>query len=351
MLTNFDFDEWLDMPAHRGQRVERYTFAWINGVTNEPLGMITPDRGSAPTISHDTASGIKRRLSLQLGVTDTSGINPITDRILPYLTIGGTTYPLGRYMFSTETDAISTGGDRGQFTLLDEGFIIDQQLERGYSSTSDVRSAVLGLLNGLPLLGTDIESTSFSASGSFGVGQTRGQALDAYATQGDYFPYWMGNDGLFHMIRTVDPAAVIPDFDWDAGFKVVRDTVSRTSDVLDAPNRFIVMSNANDAATAPIVGTYDVPASAPHSIINRGFVIPDTRDAQLATQLQATAAARNIGLRATVYERVTLNTSIDPRHDSYNVIHWAGANWLELSWSMTLSPGAPMQHTMRKAYA
>jgi hypothetical protein len=111
------------------------------------------------------------------------------------------------------------------------------------------------------------------------------------------------------------------------------------------------MSNANDAATAPIVGTYDVPASAPHSIINRGFVIPDTRDAQLATQLQATAAARNIGLRATVYERVTLNTSIDPRHDSYNVIHWAGANWLELSWSMTLSPGAPMQHTMRKAYA
>jgi hypothetical protein len=351
MLTNFEFNEFLDLPDYRGQRVESFTFEWINGVTNEPLGMLTPERGSAPSLSHDTSAGIKRRLTLQLGVNDTSQINPITDRILPSMIVGGVTYPLGRYMFTTETDAVSTGGDRGQFTLLDEGFIIDQQLQFSYTSTSGVRDAVIGLLAGLPLVGFDVESTPYPAAGSFNVGQTRGQALDAYSKQGDFFPYWMANDGRFRMIRVIDPAVEIPDFDFDAGNKVSRDSISRTSDVLDAPNKFIVISNSNDAAAAPIVGTYEVPTSAPHSIINRGFVIPDVQDMQLTTQIQATAAARNLGIRSTVFERVTLNTTIDPRHDSYNVVRWAGVNWLELAWSMALTPGGTMQHTMRKAYA
>jgi hypothetical protein len=339
------------MPPYRGQRVERFTYQLINGVTEENLGFVQPRKDQPPSLSHDTSSGgIKRRLNFALGVSDTTDINPITDRILPSMIIGAVTYPLGRYMFSNELDVISTGGSRGTFTLLDEGFIIDQVIDRAYSPTSSVRSAITGLVNQVTLPGVDIEASPYLAKGSLNPGQTRGQALDAYATQGDYFSYWMDNHGLFRMIRTIDPATAPAQFDWDENKMVIRDSIQKTSDVLNAPNRFVVVSNSGAAVNGPIVGAYDVPASAPFSIQQRGFTITKIVDAEVTTSDQAAAAARAEGIKQTVYDRITLETPLDPRHDSYDVIRFLGDSWLELSWSMQLTPGGTMSHTMRKAY-
>jgi hypothetical protein len=154
------------------------------------------------------------------------------------------------------------------------------------------------------------------------------------------------------MIRAFDPASAIPDLDFDAGNKVFRSSISKKTDALTAPNRFVVVSTAADAAQQqPLVGTYSVPSSAPFSEQQRGFRISDVTQAQLSTQAQVTAAARNRGLRSVVYDRITVVTAIDPRHDSYSVIRFLGDNWLELGWTMELRSGGAMQHTMRKAYA
>ena len=349
-LTTLPFDQFLDLPDYRGQRVERFEFHWINGVTGEIYGTVTPEKGSPPSLTHTTTSGIKRRLTMNLGVNFTSQVNPITDRILPYMIVGGTTWPLGRYMFSTDTKAISTRGDRGSYTLLDEGFIVDQQIQSAFAPNDSVTGAVLLLLTGLPLPGVMIEASPYPAAGAFNIGQTRGQILDAYATQGDYFPYWFDNTGNFHMIRTRDPGVEIPDFNYDVGNKITRDSIALTSDILTAFNKFIVVSNAGEAQGAALVGTYEVPPSAPHSIANRGFVLSTVFSIQAASQGQVSAAAKNLGIRSTVYERISLETALDPRHDSYNIIRFRGVNWLELSWSMELIAGGKMQHTMRKAY-
>ena len=353
-LTKLPADDFLDLPVYRGQRVEQFTFHRVNGVTGEVLSELHPERGSVPQLSHDTTSTTKRRLTFTLGASETADINPLTDRVLPYLTVGGVTWPLGRYMFTDQDLAVDTGGQRGSYTLLDEMFAVDQQLEVSYSSIDNVRSAVIGLLagaSGMAPLPPVVEATPYQSSGSAAVGQTRGQALDAYATQGDYFSPWFAHDQAFHMIRTFDPADEVPDLDFDAGGKVVRSTISQRSDVLTAPNRFVITSTAVDAAAASaLVGTYDVPSSAPFSEQNRGFRIVDITQAQLVTSAQVTAAARNRGLRSTVYDRVTVTTALDPRHDSYSVVRFLGDNWLELSWSMQLTPGGAMQHTMRKAY-
>lgn len=352
VLTTKPLDAYLDMPRYRGQRVDSFTFEWRSGLTDQFLGYLTPQKDTVPKIDHNTSQSIKRRLTLNLGVDDTAAIDPVTDRILPAMRVGGTTYPLGRFMFTDETDLASTAGERGTFVLLDEGNIIDQQLENSFTSLLNVSFAVRDLLDGLPIPGVTIESTPYTAIGSFSAGQSRVQALDTLTLQGDYFPYWMGNDTLLHLIRTVDPAAVVPAFDLDAGGAVIRDSIALTSDVLVAPNRFIVISNfGSNAFTQPVVGTYDVPASAPHSIVKRGFVVPRVETLQSDTFEQAEAMARNLGLRQTVFERIEVSTSLDPRHDSYDVVHYRGANWLELAWSMELVPGGSMRHTMRKAYA
>jgi len=353
-LTKLPLDDFLDLPAYRGQRSELFTFGWVNGVTGEVLGELHPERGSPPQLSHDSTGTTKRRLTFQLGADETAAIDPITDRVLPAMTVGGVTWPLGRYMFTDQDLAADTGGERGAYTLLDEMFAVDQQLETSFTSTDNVRLAILALLagaRGAVNLPPVIEATSFSASGSVTVGQSRGQGLDSYATQGDYFSPWFAHDQALHMIRTFDPADEVPDLDFDAGGKVVRDTIHKRSDVLTAPNRFVVTSTAADAASSgALVGVYDVPSSAPFSEQQRGFRIVDVSQAQLVTPAQVTAAARNRGLRATVYNRVTVTTALDPRHDSYNVIRFLGDNWLELGWTMELRPGGAMQHTMRKAY-
>jgi hypothetical protein len=110
------------------------------------------------------------------------------------------------------------------------------------------------------------------------------------------------------------------------------------------------VSNASSNPETVTVGTADVPANAPHSIPNRGFVIPLVQDLQLSDSTQATAVAQGLAQRFTVFERVGLTTPPDPRHDSYNVIRWQGENWLELAWTMPLVEGGGMSHLFRKAY-
>ncbi len=172
---------------------------------------------------------------------------------------------------------------------------------------------------------------------------------------GDYWSPWMDNLGTFRMIRTFDPASpsVAPLSNWDATKAVIRSSVSYTDDLLTAPNRFVVISNKGSGTNADqeVVGTYDTPASAPWSIANRGFVIPEIRDVPVDSSIAATVAARNIGRRQQVFERAQVSTPPDPRHDSYDTIVWNGVRWLELAWTLQLTEGAPMVHTLRRVYA
>jgi hypothetical protein len=151
------------------------------------------------------------------------------------------------------------------------------------------------------------------------------------------------------MIRTVDPDTAPAELDFDTGARVLAGGIGETSDVLNAPNRFVVVGNGGGSGEAPIVGTYDVPPNAPHSITNRGFVVPDVQNLQVASTGQAQAMARNLGLRQTIFIRAEVETTPDPRHDSYQVIAWQHTNWLELAWMLSCEEGASMRHTLRRA--
>lgn len=355
------FSSRLDLAPWVGQRQATWRFRLVDGPTGIHLGELTPISDSPPALSHDVGRTIKRQLSpLDLGRVDTARIDPIRHRVLLDMLIGGTVYPLGRYMWGDFTRIKSTGGDLSSSALVDEMFIIDQDMESSFSSVQGFISQDVGvdavirrLLEPIPNLTLEIEPTDQSAVGTWAAGTSRAKVLADLATQGGYFAPWFDNDGALQIIQSFDPADKIPDIDLDAGNQVQQDSITNTDDLIDAPNRFVVISNGSQGASvsASAVGTYDVPNSAPHSILNRGFVVPDVRDIQVRDQGQAQAVARTIGLAQTVFERVTLSTSPDPRHDSYDVISWDSEQWLELSWSMTLKEGGDMTHTMRKVYS
>lgn len=351
VLTKIPIDPLLDLDPWVGQRQATFRFMLSNAVTGEELGEIHPIRNDA-TLTHDTQRTIKRQLQLSMGVADTAAINAVTDRITPFMVFpNGASYPLGRYQFTNQSNILYSGQQRlGTYILSDEMFTVDQQILKGVNGVGkNVAFLIAQVLEGLNVT-YDIEATSFNSAEAWSIGANRGQILEALAVSGDYFSPWFGNDTKMHFIRTFNPAAEICDFDFDAGNKVMRENIIENSDLLTAPNLFVVLSNNPQDTQVEVAATAEIPSNAPNSIINRGFAITKTETLQISTNQQAAAIAQGLAQRQTIFEKVELTTAPDPRHDSYDVIRWQGANWLELSWSLALVEGGRMNHLLRKAY-
>lgn len=348
LLTTKSINPQFDLEPWVGQRSATFRFTRSNGATGEKLGIINPLRNAS--LSHDTTRTIKRQLTLNLGVRDSALINPVSDRIdLDMITGDGTVWPLGRYIFTDDTSVVTTSGELSNVVLNDEMFKVDQEIVEGINATQNTVGIVVQNLMLELQLEAIVDASPYTSGQAWGTGTTRGQILEALAVIGDYFSPWFGNDKKFHMIRTFDPAMAIPQFNFDAGNQVVRNSITKSSNLLTAPNRFVVISNT-EANNFPLVGVATVPDTAPNSFTNRGFYITNTQTLPLTELGQATAVAAGLANRQTIFETVTLSTPPDPRHDSYDVIFWQGDLWLELAWTMQLIEGGKMSHTMRKAY-
>ena len=387
-ITSDGSDEFFEFTS-KGLRAATFTFHLVDVITGMDAGVITPLRDSVPTLAHDTTRGVKRTLTLALDTRDTALFDTITHRVDVRMSTGdGRVFPLGRYMAASDSRMPTTAGDFGSLALVDEMFVLAQPISRSFSAAltesntywdgvgranayttiqrfldrytlfnPDADNGALTTGTGVNLsvqsrLERDIEFSNYLSSGSWQTGTDGTSVISDIATAGDWFTPWMGNDGQFHMIRSFDAEDAVPRFDFDRQKNVIRNSITRTNDLLNAPNRIIVVSNSGmaETRTAPVVGTFDIPDSAPHAISRRGFVIPEVIDMQIETRAQAEVVARNIGTHQRVVERVELSTPPDPRHDSYDVVRWNDLLWLETGWSMSLVEGGQMSHQMQRIF-
>jgi hypothetical protein len=356
-LTTEEPNPLLDLDAYVGQRASTFRFEIVDAITGYRQ-TIHPLSDSVPVLTHDTDRTIKRQISgVMLGVEDTQKINSLTSRLELSMIFDGVSfaYPLGRYMPNNQLRAKSTSGTQSNQSFYDESFIVDQEITSSFgslSSAEQIKMTISRFLSRYPI-SYAIEYSPYAGTFSWQMGTRGGYVLEQLALDGDWFSPWMDNANVMRFIRVFDPATAIPTFDLDVGNKVLRNTIVESDDLITAPNRFIVVSNGTSSVgseSVAVVGMFDVPASAPHSIANRGFVIPQTENRQLESIGQANAVARAIGQQSTAFETLLLDTAPDPRHDSYDVLRWQGSNWLELSWTLPLTEGAAMHHVARKAY-
>lgn len=344
-----------------GQFSCSYRFYLIDFPTQTVVREIFPVRDTAPVLSHDVSRTIVRELS-GLYLDDASFVNVIRHRVRVEMIIEGRSpYLLGTFMFSDKSDIVTTAGSPADLSLYDSMFLVDHQIPQSYApgvygpdgtivSFRLVQDCIGDVLASLPIQYT-AQSSPFYTIGTWTFGANRGSILGDLSLDGDYFAPWVDNEDIIRFIRVFDPSAEIPRFDYDAGYAVDMDSITRTNDLIDAPNRFIVVSNESvTEGQLPVVGFYEVPASAPHSFQNRGFYIDETIGWQVDYPSQAQAIAANFGQRQTVFERVTFSTTPDPRHDSYDVFHFLGSNWLEISWQLPLTATGKMLHTGRRVY-
>lgn len=348
----------LDLDTGIGQRSTTCVFTVIDGSTGAYRGEVHPSRGSSPSISHDTTSTIPRRLQgLTLLPDEANLFRPLVDRIVPTLVIDGIgEYQLGRYVAADDVQTIRTDGVSGALTaavrplsLFDEMFIVDQGLPDSFASGGVLISEVIKtLLDGLPIDEPRIEGCSETSDAGWSAGTSRASALKDLCSAGGYLAPWFDHQGVLRCVQAFDPNTLVPTF--DISQRMIRDSITLTDESVSMPNRYIVVSNDTGESTEPVVGIYDVPVTAPHSILNRGFVVPDIRDVQVETSEQAQVYARTVGLQETIVEKLECDTPVDPRHDGYDIVRAFGQNWLEIGWSMSLTSSGTMRHVLSRTY-
>lgn len=319
------------------------------------LGSITPTR----IVSIDNrADGVLKRTVPQfvLAPSVAADINPLTDRVWPYWLLGdGSQYPLGQFLFATWSAQRTSYGLTASARLLDQGLILGQPIRYSFGVTrgTQVRDALAQLFDAAGIHTYNIDpSNGASVDNALAWPAGSSTTYAAIATQlctlGGMTDWFFDNSGVCTVLRTpnLNNAATLL---YDSGGRIIAGSAVEQADLLNSPNVYVAVDTANRAA--PIVGTYTLPNSAPHSIANRGFAITKTIEAPgvgssaRAEQFAAAYAQSD----PDTYQTVTFSGPPDPRHDTYDVIGYLGTNYQETAWRLRCAPGGPHEHTLTRA--
>jgi hypothetical protein len=350
-------DQILDLDGvHR--RADQFRFELCDRDLR-PIGELHPDReASVPVIENDSTNNTSRRLrSFRLHAAEADDVNPLTDRLRVYMVLqNGLEYRLGTFLWADANRPVRSWGQQHDADLVDLTYVLDQQSTQafGWSRKWELASIVYFLVLRAGFEHADVVKLgdeahrNLSAPMSWQPGTTWLQMLTDLGNLVGFAAPWFDRDGGLHFDQPPDPeldAPTVPAYG-PAG-RVVADSVVYSDDLIAAPNDFAVF----DSATEQIrTGRYQLPATAPHSFANRGFRVGLVESVQgIGTQAQANKAALNLArTRSVAYEWLSFTSTLDPRHETFDVVSAFDQVWLETTWSMELRSGGAMAHTMRR---
>ncbi len=322
-----------------------------------PIGQLHAIRPGI-TVENNINRSVKRTMDgLAIARTEAVSLNYFSDRARPmWLLEDGTEYPLGVFLISDASTSRHSWGTSAELTFADQGLILQQLVDRsvGYPPGTSIRDAMLQVANdylALPSVVVDTTDARLGNPVAWAMGRdTWGKVLNDLADLAGFNSGWFDNWGTFTLRRA--PSAsddAPPDFDFDGPDRVYADSIVESNATIESPNRYVVISTSSNES--PVVGTWDVPAEAPHSFENRGFRVLSVTEKQGLSLQQANDAARVRGQQdADTYQWASFAAAPDPRHDTFNVVRWQGANWREQSWSLALEPGGEHRHELRRSY-
>lgn len=342
-----------------GQRQSGFAYRLLDKALEFVADLVPLNDGSTPSISNDTDRTVKRQLSgLTLDPRQLGDINPLEQRLAVSMVTDDGEYPLGVFLFSSYDRKRSTRGEFPSPTLSDQCVILDQpsdttlSIAPGTLVTDAIRARVAAF--GVPFIIEMEGSTARTGSApmSWPGGTSRLTIINELAAVAGFYSAHFDNLGRLVFKRpttVIEPVDADLVYDLDGTSRVIAESIVVSDSLIDAPNRYVVRDTS--ATDSPIFGSYDVPAAAPHSAANRGYVVAVNLDRQgIGTKAQADAAARAAALSGTVYEWLGFASAPDPRHDTFQTVAFDGIVYRETGWSMTLRDGEPMTHDLRRTY-
>jgi hypothetical protein len=339
------------------RRADRFKFVLCDR-NLDPIGELHPSSESTPSIDNDTSSQSSRRLrGLRLLPSEQAAVNVLTDRLRVYMVLqNGEEFLLGTFLWGDESRPLRSWGEEQHSELVDLSYILNQPTTRVFGWG---RGALINLIIYFLIFRAGFKFDDIKVIGSESQRnlqeplswQPGARWFDMLTDLGNlvgFAPPWFDRYGLLHFDNAPDPQIAEPTVpDYEAGGRVVRDSIVHTSDLIKAPNEFAVF----DSGTSSLkTGRYVIPSSAPHSYANRGYHVGLVESVQgMATQAQANNAAKNLARsKSLAYEWLNFQSTADPRHETYDIVDAFGQRWLETAWSLELKSGGTMSHTLRR---
>jgi len=355
-------DELLDLVPGIGQRQESYQFDVLNADRTFVFTLTMAETDNPPSVAWDSTNTTNRTLhGLTVGPDDAARINPFRHRLrVSYKLQDGTLWPLGLFLFASDAMDVESWGDDMAADLYDQSIILNQPRGASFSlgTGSQIVPAISQLVGEVGLTAyTSIDSTgatlSASAPGVWDLDKTRREILSDLCAAAGFYPPYFDNNGIlrFRAVPNIAHADADLTFLADDSSRIVAGTTRLHNNLLNAPNRYIVRGAA--AGSAEIIGIYDVPASAPQSAFNRGYVVvaPIIDNQTVSDSVAAQAAAQAAySTDASSYDTVEFTTAADPRDDGFLLVDFLGTLYREQTWSLELSAGGTHTHTAAKVY-
>lgn len=314
---------------------------------------------------------LKRQMSnLTLPPSVIGEIDVLRARVRPVIQYSdGAEYPLGVFMF-TDASVTRSNFAGGEFThpgdngtasmsLHDQMTLLDAASDRpiafppGTPITTAIDSLLALVAATSPGITWSIETSDSAIRGSDWFVKPPGSnilsTLNELSSMASMYSIYCDNFGEF-IVKKVPEIDTVPVFSYNPGENVFDDTIVESTDLLNLPNRYIVI---NSALTDQVIyGSYDIPSNAPHSVQNRSRLVTEVIDMQGISSSQEAAAAAQARARsdASSYQWVDFDTVPDPRHDTFDLVGWDGDVYREQSWSLTLAPGGVHHHELRRVY-
>lgn len=349
-----------------GQRGETYRFELLDK-QNSLLGDLPVDMESPPGITNNINRAVKRSMSgLNLPPAVTAEVNTLTERVRPWMVLeDGSEYPLGVFIFGDAVRELVMSGSvqysqvglawwtKG--TMLDQLVTINQG-SRGvnaYGPGTSIYAALNQQLDAAGIIERQVEYTDATLSDwvVWKPNAPRSKVINELAAMAGFYSLYFDNSGVAVLRKVPSMESVEPLFVYEAGTNVLADTITEADDLLEAYNSYVVINSG--FTEGAIWGEWKVPAEAPHSFENRGFYVVKEIDQQgVESNTAARQAAKAAGQAdVAAYRWANFSTSVDPRHDTFDVVQWLGDKWRQQTWSFTLVAGAAMRHEFRRVWS
>lgn len=339
------------------QRSATFEFELLNQDL-DLLGLMEINADAPPTIDNNSNRTVKRKLSgLNYHRNQAKEINMLSDRVKAWMVFSdGQRFPLGVFMFADPSTARMTGGDQVDVTLVDQGLMLDQATETTFSLApgSKVIDALNERFNHRLIRNASIEASATRTKGDewavWPAGTSDMDIINDLCAMAGFYSAYFDNSGIPICRSVPNLENLEPLLSYETNTNVYADSIIETNDLLTAPNRYIVVNNG--MTDMPVSGFWDIPDTAPHSIVNRRMVVTKVIDSQaVADDAEATNMARAAGLSDTdTYEKANFTAAINPRHDTFDIVGWDGKKYHEQSWSLTCRDGAGQRHELRRVY-
>ena len=318
-------------------------------------------RGEAKVLSgqidFDSTSTIMRTASLNLLP---NGIDWIRDTVRPVMIINGEDFPLGVFVFSTPTKEESTGITVSvecydKTVILSEDCLTERLfIAKGTKYLKAVTDMLLSAGDTEYILPQN--DYELPQDREFEVGTSKLEVINTLLDECNCTPLYANASGQYvsRLKLSATAGAVTKTYRSDA-VSVLLPSVSSETDFYSVPNVFIAtVSNPELEADLHSVYINDNPAS-PLSVQARGRKIVSANIAPdyITNQEALDEYVKAYALEASqVPEQVMFSTALMPNHEYREKIYLETENisgiYDEVSWSMELSVGGTMQHTVRR---